>query len=149
MERMYEDAFIETRMGFIDNLYEIDVKREIDDTDIFREEISKIKQEVKDYNFRFIIFVIDKIKYLPDENLIRSEFLQELNNMRVKKIAIVVGENKDIESFHREFINSLESFEDNIYLKIMIFSDIDNARKWIELKSYPQTGKLLNFIVVN
>jgi hypothetical protein len=136
-------------MGFIDNLYEIDVKREIDDTDIFREEISKIKQEVKDYNFRFIIFVIDKIKYLPDENLIRSEFLQELNNMRVKKIAIVVGENKDIESFHREFINSLESFEDNIYLKIMIFSDIDNARKWIELKSYPQTGKLLNFIVVN
>ena len=149
METLYDDPFVEIKMGILDNSFEIFGKREIDDVDKFKEILVKIEQEVSEYNFKNIIFVLDKIKYFPDENMIKADFLPDISRLGVKKLALVVGKDKKFEIFYREFINSFKSVVSNLDIEIAIYSDIDSARKWIRSKPYIQTGKLLNLIVIN
>jgi len=149
METLYDDPFIEIKIGILDDSIEIIGKNEIDNIDVFKEVLVEIEQEVADYNFKNIVFVLDKIKYFPDENLIKNGFLPDISRLGVKKLAVVVGKDKKFETFYREFINSLKLIEGNLDIKIVIYSDIDSARKWIRNKPYIQTGKLLNFMLIN
>ena len=144
METLYEDAFIETKKGILDNSFEVVGKKEIESVAIFKEVLVEIEQEVADYDFKNIIFVLDKIKYYPDETLIKMGFLPDLNRLGVKKLAFVVGEDETIETFHREFVNSLKSIEENLDMEIVVFTNIISALEWIKNKTYIQTGKLLN-----
>ena len=144
METLYEDAFIVTKKGILDNSFEVIGKKEIESAVIFSEILVEIEQEVADYDFKNIIFVVDKIKYYPDETRFKMGFLPDLNRLGVKKLALVVGENKKIETFHKEFVNSLKSIEENLDIKIVVFTNIASAMEWIENKPYIQTGKLLN-----
>ncbi len=144
METLYEDAFIETKKGILDNSFEVAVKKEIESTAIFKEILVEIEQEVADYDFKNIIFVLDKIKYYPDETIIKMGFLPDLNRLGVKKLALVVGEDKKIETFHKEFVNSLKLIEENLDMEIVVFTNIVSALEWIKNKTYIQTGKLLN-----
>ncbi len=136
METLYEDVFIETRMGVLENSFEVVVKKEIENVDTFREILVEIEQEISDYNFRNIIFVLDKIKYYPDENLIRSGFLPDLSRLGVRKLAVVAGKDKTVETFHREFVNSLKSIEENLNMKIVVFPDIASAMNWVKNKFF-------------
>jgi hypothetical protein len=136
METLYEDAFIETRMGILENSFEVILKKEVESTDTFREILVEIEQEVSDYNFRNIIFVLDRIKCYPDEKLIRSGFLPDLSRLGVKKLAVVAGEDKTVETFHREFVNSLKTIEKNLGMKIVVFPDIASAMNWVKNKFF-------------
>jgi len=138
METLYDDAFIETRMGFLKNSFEVVLNKEIDNADTFREVLVEIEQEVSDYNFKNIIFVLDKIKYYPDENLIKAGFLPDLSRLGVKKLAVVAGGDKTVETFQREFVNSLKSIEESLGMEIVVFPDIASARNWVKNKFFLQ-----------
>lgn len=136
METLYEDAFIETRMGIMENSFEVVVKKEINNREIFKEVLVEIEQEVSDYDFKNIIFTLDKVKCYPDEKLIRLGFLPDISRLGVRKLAVVAGGDEKVETFHREFVNSLKSIGEKLDMKIVVFPDIASARNWVKNKLF-------------
>lgn len=134
MKTVFEDKYLQINLDDQLEILEVIGKKVCDDLIELKQIVLIIEQYSKETNSSKVIFKLEGVNSVGNDNIILKELLPFLGNLGVKNIAIITGKNEKTKVFFEELGNYLNPVKKQYDIQSKHFETRQDGFEWIKRK---------------